>query len=40
MDPFTPVIGDIIVEEQRELPNEDASPVARTSSHGTAAPSD
>ena len=40
MDPFTPVIGDLIVEEEHELPSEDPSPVARPAYNGTAAPSD
>ena len=40
MDPFTPVIGDLIVEEEHEVPSDDPSPVARPAYNGTAAPSD
>lgn len=40
MDPFTPVIGDLIVEEEHELPSDDPSPVARAAGHGYATPSD
>ncbi|MDW5564344.1 MAG: HisA/HisF-related TIM barrel protein [Methanomassiliicoccus sp.] len=40
MDPFTPVIGDLIVEEERELPSEGPSPVTRAASSGHGAPSD
>jgi uncharacterized protein related to proFAR isomerase len=40
MDPFTPVIGDLIVEEERELPSEEPSPVPRPSHQGAAVPGD
>lgn len=40
MDPFTPVIGDLIVEEEKELPEEDIAPAARPLHHGTIAPSE
>ena len=38
MDPFTPVIGDIIREEERELVTEDVAPTTRSEARGSPAP--
>jgi uncharacterized protein related to proFAR isomerase len=40
MDPFTPVIGDLIIEDERELPEEDLTPTARPAPRYTPAPSE
>jgi uncharacterized protein related to proFAR isomerase len=40
MDPFTPVIGDIIQEEEREVPTENVTPTARPAAKWSTAPSD
>ncbi len=40
MDPFTPVIADIIREEERELITEDVTPAARPAAKGSPSPSD
>ncbi len=38
MDPFTPVIGDLLSEDERELPTEDAAPAVRPAAKGTGLP--
>lgn len=40
MDPFTPVIGDIIQEEEREVPTESVTPAARSTAKWSTTPSD
>ncbi len=38
MDPFTPVIGDLILEEERELPTDDVAPAVRPLARGSVVP--
>lgn len=38
MDPFTPVIGDLLQEEERELPTDDVAPATRPLTKGHVLP--
>jgi len=40
MDPFTPIIGDLISEDDRELPTEAVTPAVRPMPKGSPAPTD